>query len=61
MQCFYKLGILSKGLVNTVDYMTCIRDLKGNFARINDSFEQILRYTSEELFGHPYVNQIHPV
>jgi PAS domain S-box-containing protein len=53
--------VLSKGLVNTVDYMTCIRDLKGNFTRVNDSFEQILRYTSEELFDHPYVNQIHPV
>jgi hypothetical protein len=44
-----------------VDYMTCIGDLKRNLTKVNDSFEQILRYISEELFDRPYVNQIHPV
>jgi hypothetical protein len=53
--------VLSKRLVNMVNYMTCIGDLKRNFTRVNNPFEQILRYTSEELFDHPYVNQIHLV
>ncbi len=34
---------------------------KRNFRRVNDSFEQILGYSSEELFDHPYVNLILPV
>ena len=27
-----------------------------NFTRVNDSFEQILKYSSEEFFDHSYVN-----
>jgi PAS domain S-box-containing protein len=47
-------------IFNMTGYMVCTADLIGNFTRVNESFEDVLGYTSEELLGQPYINLIHP-
>lgn len=45
---------------NMENYLMCIADLKGNFIKVNSTFEKVLGYTKEEILNQPYVNLVHP-
>ncbi len=49
-----------QGIFNTTNYMICIADTDGYFRRVNDSFKQILGYSSEECLEKPFYDFIHP-
>jgi len=45
---------------NMTGYMVCVASINGYFTRINDSFEQTLGYSREELLSRPYLDFVHP-
>ena len=40
--------------------MLSVSDLQANFYKVNDKFEEVLGYSSEELIGQNYLSFIHP-
>lgn len=40
--------------------MLSVSDLQANFYKVNDKFEEVLGYSSEELIGQSYLTFIHP-
>jgi len=45
---------------NMTGYMICVATLDGYFTRVNDSFEQTLGYSRQELLSRPYLDFVHP-
>lgn len=45
---------------NMTGYMVCIASLDGYFTKVNDTFEQTLGYSRQELLSRPYLDFVHP-
>lgn len=55
-----KTGREIEAIFQLNNYMICVADSNGYFCRVNDSWEEILGYTKEELTAKTYMEFIHP-